>query len=387
MQRNISEDIRYIGVDDTALDLFENQYTVPQGISYNSYVILDETVAVLDTVDKRCCEEWERNLLEALKGRKVDFLVIHHLEPDHAGSIARLVELFPDVVLVGNAGTFAMLPAFFELAAQEHSLVVKEGDKLALGRHYLTFYMAPMVHWPEVMVSYETSEKLLFSADAFGRFGALGLTKNMGWVSEARRYYFNIAGKYAAAVRKLLQKMITLDIQGICPLHGPVLREGLEKYIHLYDIWSSLQPENKGVVIVYGSMHGNTAQAAAWLAERLSEKQCRVRLYDLARADFSKVIEEVFRYDKVVFAAASYDGGVFSAMEDFLHHLKSKGFQNRKAALIENGAWRPTAAKTMYHILSTMKNIEFLEPVITIHAVLKERDLEVLDQLADVLVQ
>lgn len=387
MQVQISEKIRYIGVDDTTIDLFENQYPVPEGISYNSYVILDEVVAVLDTVDKRKQQEWEENLLEVLAGRTVDFLILHHLEPDHAGSVARLVELFPEVVLVGNAKTFAMLPQYFTQLPERHALTVKEGDKLVLGAHTLHFYMAPMVHWPEVMVSYESKEKVLFSADAFGKFGALCKTQEVGWACEARRYYFNIVGKYGASVQTLLQKAAALDIQCICPLHGPILKEGLKNYVNLYNIWSSYQPESQGVVIVYATFYGNTKEAAEKLEEKLQERGVRTRLYDLSREDMSAVLTGAFRYDRLVLAAASYDGGVCPCMADFLHHLQSKAFQNRKVALIENGSWAPCAAKAMESILQTMKNIEILEPVVTIHGVLKEMDMRGLDQLAEKLVE
>ncbi|MBQ7774921.1 MAG: FprA family A-type flavoprotein [Lachnospiraceae bacterium] len=387
MQIQIAENIKYIGVDDTTIDLFENQYSVPEGISYNSYVILDQMVAVMDTVDKRGQKEWEEKLLETLNGRKVDFLVLHHLEPDHAGSVARLVELFPEVVLVGNAKTFAMLPQYFDLPLEEHSLIVKEGDKLSLGEHSLTFFMAPMVHWPEVMVSYESKEKVLFSADGFGKFGALSLTENVGWACEARRYYFNIVGKYGAAVQTLLKKLEGLDVQCICPLHGPMIREGLDNYVNLYKIWSSYQPESQGVVIVYATIHGNTEVVAKALAERLTQKGARIRIHNLAKEDMSEVIEDAFRYDRMVLAAASYDGGVFPCMQDFLHHLQSKAYQNRKVALIENGSWAPCAAKCMRGILETMKDIQILEPVITIRSTMKSSDEHMLDQLASVLTE
>ncbi len=382
MQVQITENIKYIGVDDTAIDLFENQYPVPEGISYNSYIILDEMVAVMDTVDKRGEKEWEEKLLNALAGRKVDFLILHHLEPDHAGSVARLVELFPEVVLVGNAKTFAMLPQYFELPLEGHSLTVKEGDKLVLGEHTLHFYMAPMVHWPEVMVSYESKERVLFSADGFGKFGALSLTEGVGWACEARRYYFNIVGRYGAAVQTLLKKLATLDIVCICPLHGPVIREGLKNYVNLYNIWSSYRPESQGVVIAYATLHGNTGKAAWKLAELLQERGVRIRIHDLARDDMSQVVTDAFRYDRLVLAAASYDGGVCPAMLEFLHHLQSKAYQNREVALIENGSWAPCAAKTMSSILQTLKNIEVLDPILTIHSTLKEADLEVLERMA-----
>ncbi|MBR4084811.1 MAG: FprA family A-type flavoprotein [Lachnospiraceae bacterium] len=386
MQVEITEKIKYIGVDDTTIDLFESQYVVPEGISYNSYVILDDVVAVMDTVDKRGQKEWEENLLVVLNGRKVDYLVIQHLEPDHAGSIARMLELFPEVVLVGNAKTFAMLPQFFELPPNVGTLTVKEGDSLNLGEHTLSFFMAPMVHWPEVMVTYESKEKVLFSADGFGKFGALSLTESDGWVCEARRYYFNIVGKYGAPVQTLLKKAAGLDIQCICPLHGPVLKEDLGYYINLYDTWSSYRAENEGIVIAYASIHGNTARVAKKLGEMLEEKDVKVCLHDLARADMAEVIEDAFRYDRLVLAAASYDGGVFPCMQDFLHHLQSKAFQKRKVALIENGSWGPTAARAMRSILETMKEVEIVDPVVTIKSTMKESDVPALEQLAEVLV-
>ncbi|MBQ6695182.1 MAG: FprA family A-type flavoprotein [Lachnospiraceae bacterium] len=387
MQTIISENIQYIGVDDTTLDLFENQYPVPEGVSYNSYVILDEMVALLDTVDKRGQKEWEEKLLQTLNGRKVDFLIIHHMEPDHAGSIARIVELFPEVVLVGSVKTFAMLPQYFQLPLEVHTLTVKEGDKLALGEHTLTFFMAPMVHWPEVMVSYEKREKVLFSADAFGKFGALSLTEQVGWACEARRYYFNIVGKYGAAVQTLLKKLEGLELQWICPLHGPMIKEGLQNYVNLYKIWSSYAPESTGVVIVYATMHGNTGEVARTLAVKLQEQGVRIRLHDLTREDMSQILTDAFRYDRLVLAAASYDGGVCLSMLDFLHHLQSKAYQNRRVALMENGSWSPCAAKTMRTILETMKDIEILEPTVTIHSTLKESDLQTLDQLVEVLLE
>ena len=386
MKVAVTENIKYIGVDDVTLDLFESQYVIPEGVSYNSYLILDEKIAVMDTVDKRGMEEWEARLLEELDGRKVDYLVIHHLEPDHAGSIARLVELFPEVTLVGNAKTFAMLPQFFELAPEVKKLEVKEGDSLSLGTHTLSFYMAPMVHWPEVMVSYESSEKVLFSADGFGKFGALEKTEGEDWACEARRYYFNIVGKYGAPVQGLLKKAAGLDIACICPLHGPVLKENLGYYIGLYDTWSSYKPESEGVLIAYASIHGNTAKAAEMLGEMLRERGVqKVVVSDLAREDMAEVIEDAFRYDRMVVAAASYDGGVFPCMQDFLHHLQSKAYQNRKVAIVENGSWGPTAARTMKAILETMKNLELVEPQVTIRSTVKEADIENLKALADAL--
>ena len=354
MSVKFSDSVKYIGVDDTTIDLFESQYVVPEGVSYNSYVILDDKVALMDTVDKRGMEQWEKNLTAALDGRAVDYLIIQHLEPDHAGSIARLVELYPEVTLVGNAKTFQMLPQFFDLPLEGHTLTVKEGDTLSLGSHTLTFVMAPMVHWPEVMITYESSEKILFSADGFGKFGALSLTENEDWACEARRYYFNIVGKYGIPVQTLLKKAAGLDIATICPLHGPILTENLGYYLDLYNTWSSYEPESKGILIAYASIHGNTGKAAEKLAEI-----------------------------RMIVAAASYDGGVFPCMQDFLHHLQSKAYQNRKVGILENGSWGPTAARTMKAILEPMKNITIVDPVVTIKSTLKESDIPNLEALAD----
>ena len=356
MSVTISEAVKYIGVDDKTIDLFESQYVVPQGVSYNSYLIFDEKVALMDTVDARGMEQWEKNLLAALDGRKVDYLIVSHLEPDHAGSIGRLVELFPEVTLVGNAKTFQMLPQFFdELPVDEnHKITVAEGESLSLGTHTLNFYMAPMVHWPEVMVTYESSEKILFSADGFGKFGALDYEDPEGWACEARRYYFNIVGKYGAPVQALLKKAAGLDIQTICPLHGPVLKENLGYYIGLYDTWSSYKPEDKGVLVAYASIHGNTAKAAQKFAEMLRAKGVeKVSVMDLSRDDMAEVVEDAFRYDRMVLAAASYDGGVFPCMQDFLHHLQSKAFQNRTVGLREI---RPEERKELEEMLSSGKS-------------------------------
>ncbi len=381
---NISDKIKYIGVDDTTLDLFESQYAVPDGVSYNSYVILDDKTAIMDTVDKRGMKDWENNLLNALDGRNADYVIIQHMEPDHAGSLARLIELFPEITVVGNAKTFVMINQFFENINIKNFLTVKEGDTLNLGSHTLTFVMAPMVHWPEVMVTYESSEKVLFSADGFGKFGALSLTENADWACEARRYYFNIVGKYGAPVQTLLKKASALDIKTICPLHGPVLSDNLGYYLDLYNTWSSYQPESKGVFIAYASIHGNTAYAAEQFAEMLRNKGVdNVVITDLSRCDIAEAVEDAFRYDRMVLAAASYDAGVFPIMQDFLHHLQAKAFQNRTVGLIENGSWAPTAAKTMRNILETMKNITIVEPVVTIKSVLKATDIPALEQLAD----
>ena len=384
MKVTISDAVKYIGVDDKTIDLFESQYVVPEGVSYNSYLILDEKVALMDTVDVRGMQEWEKNLTEALGGRRVDYLVIQHLEPDHAGSIGRLLELYPDVTLVGNAKTFAMLPQFFDIDPDVKKLTVAEGDTLSLGSHTLTFVMAPMVHWPEVMVSYESTEKILFSADGFGKFGALDAEDEEGWACEARRYYFNIVGKYGAPVQALLKKAANLDIQMICPLHGPILKEDLGYYIGLYDTWSSYKPENKGVLVAYASIHGNTAKVAEKFAEMLRERGVeKVVVSDLAREDMAEVIEDAFRYDRMVVAGASYDGGVFPCMQDFLHHLQSKAYQNRTVGIIENGSWGPTAGRTMKAILETMKNVTIVDPMVTIKSTMKDADIPALEALAD----
>ena len=388
MQVNLIEKIKYIGVDDTDLDLFESQYLVPEGVSYNSYVILDEKVAVLDTVDKRKEKEWETRLLEELQGRKVDYLVVHHVEPDHAGSVARMMELFPEMLLVGNKKTFLYLSQFIENSFEGRTLVVKENDILSLGEHRLTFYMATMVHWPEVMMSYEAKEKILFSADGFGKFGALELTKDSDWACEARRYYFNIVGKYGVAVQAVLKKLSALEIEKICPLHGPILTENLHEYVRLYDMWSRYEPESKGVLVVYASVHGNTAFAAERFAEMLREHgEEKVVVTDLARADISEAIEDAFRYDRMVVAAASYDAGVFPRMRDFLLLLQSKNYQNRKVGMIENGTWSPSAGRIMQEIFADMKNIEIIEPMVTIRSTVKENDIAALNMLAKRMVE
>ncbi|KAI4451831.1 Anaerobic nitric oxide reductase flavorubredoxin [Eubacterium plexicaudatum ASF492] len=387
MQVTISDAIKYIGVDDRDIDLFESQYVVPDGVTYNSYLILDEKTALMDTVDTRGMEEWEQKLKDALNGRNLDFLVISHLEPDHAGSIGRLLELYPDVVIVGNAKTFNMLPQFFDVALDDRSIEVREGDTLSLGTHTLHFYMAPMVHWPEVMVTYESSEKILFSADGFGKFGAMDAEDDEGWACEARRYYFNIVGRYGTSVQALLKKAAGLDIAMICPLHGPILKEDLGYYIGLYDTWSSYKPENSGVLIAYASIHGNTAKAAKKLGEMLREKGVeKVVVSDLAREDTAEVIEDAFRYDRMILAAASYDGGVFPCMQDFLHHLQSKAYQKRTVGILENGSWGPTAGRTMKAILESMKNVSIVEPLVTIKSTLKEENMADLEALADAIV-
>lgn len=377
----ITNDILYIGVNDRDIDLFEGQYPVPDGIAYNSYVIMDEKIAVMDTVDKRKQEDYLTNLEHALDGRSPDYLVVSHVEPDHASSVKAFLDKYPSARLVGNVKTFQMLSQYFELNL-DSALTVKEGDTLCLGRHELHFLMTPMVHWPEVMFVYESADKVLFSADAFGKFGALDAEQD--WDCEARRYYFNIVGKFGMPVQTVLKKAAALDIQIICPLHGPVLKENLSHYLEKYNIWSSYEPESEGVFIAYASLHGNTAQAAKKLALILEEKGCpRVTVTDLARDDMSEALEDAFRYGKIVFAASSYNGSVMPFMEDFLHHLKGKNFQKRTVALIENGSWAPSAKKTMTDILSQMNNITILDGSVTIRGALKEETIKELEALSD----
>lgn len=379
---DISKSIKYIGADDKDLDLFEGQYIIPNGIAYNSYVIVDDKIAVMDTIDERKTDEWLKNLEEALEGRTPDYLVISHLEPDHAANIKRFTEKYPSATLVGNAKTFAMLPQFFEIDGAVEKLTVKEGDTLSLGEHTLTFIMAPMVHWPEVMVTYESSEKVLFSADGFGKFGALDTDED--WACEARRYYFNIVGKYGGPVQTLLKKAAGLEIKTICPLHGPILSENLEYYINLYNTWSSYAPEAEGVFIACASVYGNTMNAALKLKEILIEKGCpKVAFADITRDDFAEAVEDAFKYGKVVFAASSYDGGVFPPMENLLSHLKSKAYQNRKVGIVENGSWAPSAARTMKAMLEGMKNITVCENTVTIKSAFKDSDIPALEALAD----
>jgi flavorubredoxin len=376
----ISDAVRYVGVEDTTLDLFESQYPVPNGVTYNSYVILDEKVAVMDTVDARATEQWLANVEEALEGRKVDYLVALHMEPDHAANLARFAELHPEAQIVGNAKTFPMISQFFDIDLTGRQVIVKEGDTLSLGAHILKFVTAPMVHWPEVMVAYETTEKILFSADAFGRFGTLDFAGE--WVDEGARYYLNIVGKYGAQVQALLKKAATLDIQTICPLHGPVLKENLGYYLDLYQTWSTYQSEKHGVLVAYASIHGNTAAAAKKFGEILAEQGEEVEVIDLSRTDVSDAVRKAFYYDRIVLACATYDGGLFPSMEEFLHHLKSKNFQNRKFALMENGSWAPMAAKLMRGVVETMKNAEIVEPVVSIKSAMKPQTVEVMKELA-----
>ena len=379
----VSDAIRYVGVNDTTIDLFESQYLVPNGVSYNSYVILDEKIAVMDTVDKRGTAQWIENLERVLADRRPDYLVIQHLEPDHAGSIGLLAEKYPEMVLVGNAKTFSMLPKFFPGDYAARSLTVKEGDTLSLGAHTLTFVMAPMVHWPEVMVSYESSEKILFSADGFGTFGAL--SANRPWIEGAARYYFNIVGKYGASVQALLKKAAGLDIQTICPLHGPVLREDLGYYVGKYDQWSRYEPEEPGAVLVaYASIHGNTAQAARKMAEILEKKGCaKVITMDLCREDQAAAVEHAFRCGRLALLSPTYDGGLFPAMDHFMAHLRDKTWRSRRVAVIENGSWAPAAAKVMRGYLEAMKDVSICETVHTIQGAVKDVDVAAMEKIAD----
>jgi flavorubredoxin len=382
MNINISDAIKYIGVDDKDIDLFESQYIVPNGISYNSYVILDEKICVLDTVDKRKTDEWVANLENVLDGKTPDYLIINHLEPDHASNIQLIADKYPDMKLVGNAKTFNMLPQFFDIDLTDRTVTVKEGDSLNLGEHTLSFYMAPMVHWPEVMVTYESKEKVLFSADGFGKFGALDTDED--WACEARRYYFNICGKYGVQVQALLKKAAKLDIEKICPLHGPVLTENLGYYINLYDIWSKYEPEVDGIFIAYCSIHGNTEKAALKLYDILKEKtDKKIAISDLSRSDMAENVEDAFKYSTLVVAAPSYDGGVFPVMNDFLHHLKIKGYKNRKVAMIENGSWAPCAIKSMQPYFDEMKGIEISDAKVTIRSTMTAENEVQLAALAD----
>ncbi|HBA97619.1 MAG TPA: flavodoxin [Lachnospiraceae bacterium] len=387
MNVTISDAVKYIGVDDTTIDLFESQYVVPEGVSYNSYVIMDEKITVMDTVDARATDKWIENLKNVLGGKSPAYLVISHLEPDHAANIQKIAEMYPDMKLVSNTKTFQMLPQFFEFDFSGRTVTVKEGEELSIGTHTLQFFMAPMVHWPEVMVTYEQSEKILFSADGFGKFGALD-AEDDDWACEARRYYFNIVGKYGAQVQALLKKASGLDIATICPLHGPVLKENLGYYIGKYDVWSSYEPEDSGVLVAYASIHGNTAKAAKECAEILKNKGVeKLEIFDLSRDDMAEAIEAAFRYDRMVLASATYDGGLFPVMEDFLAHLKSKNFQKRKVALIENGSWAPMAAKKMEELLGSMKNIEICEKKVSVRSVMKEADKAAIAELADAMLQ
>ena len=378
--------VKYIGVNDKTIDLFESQYKVPNGISYNSYLIRDEKNVVMDTVDSRMTKDWLNNLEKALEGEKVDYLVVSHMEPDHASNIELLSNKYPEMKIVGNNKTFMYIKQFFNISnLEERQVMVKEGDILNIGKHTLQFFMAPMVHWPEVMVTYEQSEKILFSADGFGKFGALDVDEE--WVDEARRYYFNIVGKYGAQVQALLKKASNLDIKMICPLHGPILKENLEYYINKYDIWSSYKPEDEGVFIAYASIYGNTKAAAIQMAKLLEEKGVKqVVLADLTREDMAEAISNAFRFAKIVLASSSYNSGIFPPMERFLHHLEGKNYQNRKIGIIENGTWAPSAGKCIKSILDNMKDITICEPMVTIKSRMNEETQTKMEELAKELI-
>lgn len=379
----ISDSIKYIGADDTTLDLFESQYKVPNGMAYNSYIILDEKVAVMDTIDERKSEEWFSNLNAALNGRYVDYIVISHLEPDHAANIKALADKYPDAKLVLSAKAKAMLPQFFNIDnLDERCQVVAENDELSLGKHKLVFIMAPMVHWPEVMLEYETTEKVLFSADAFGKFGALCTDED--WTCEARRYYFNIVGKYGAPVQTLLKKAAGLDIKTICPLHGPVLKDNLNYYIEKYLTWSSYEPEDDGILVACASIHGNTKAAALKMVDILKENGYeKVAFTDLTRDDMAEAVEDAFRYGRLIVAAASYDGGVFPPMEDFVNRLSHKAYQKRKVGIIENGSWAPTAARWLKTAFEGMKNITICPDIVTIKSTMNDNNIADMEKMAE----
>lgn len=383
----ITKNIRYIGVDDTTLDLFEGQYIIPNGISYNSYLILDEKVAIMDTVDARKAKEWWENLEAALEGRTPDYLVVQHMEPDHASLVAEVMERFPNLQVVATQRALQMMPLFFEGADfSNRSIAVGEGDTLSLGAHTLRFFLAPMVHWPEVMVSLEETEGILFAADAFGKFGALCHEED--WACEARRYYFNICGKYGVQVQALLKKLTGASITTICPLHGPILTENLGYYIGLYDTWSKYEPETEGVFIAYASIHGGTAKAAHKLAEILREKGApKVSIADLSRDDMAEAVEDAFRMSKLIVCASSYDAGLFPPMHEFLHKLIIKNYQNRRVGILENGSWAPTAGKVMRNMLLEMKNLDIVSPMVTIRARMKAEDLPAMEELANAILK
>ena len=378
----VTNDIRYIGVNDRKIDLFEGQYAVPEGMSYNSYVILDEKIAVLDTVDGDFKEEWLANLEKAVDGRKPDYLVVHHMEPDHSANIVSFAEKYPEAVIVSSAKAFNMMKNFFGTDFSDRRIVVKEGDILELGEHKLEFTEAPMVHWPEVIVSYDSKDKVLFSADAFGKFGALDSDED-DWACEARRYYFGIVGKYGVQVKKLLEKVSKFDVQTICPLHGPVLKENLGYYFGLYITWSSYDVESEGVVVAYASAHGHTKKAAELLAEKLTENGCpKVSLIDLARDDMAECVEDAFRYGKIVLCSITYNGDIFPFMKDFINHLTERSFQNRTVAFMENGSWAPQAAKIMAKMLENCKNITYAQNNVKITSALSESSIAQIEALA-----
>ena len=379
----ITDSIKYVGVNDHQIDLFEGQYVVPLGMAYNSYVIMDEKIAVMDTVDVKFTDEWLGNLKEVLDGRKPDYLIVQHMEPDHSANIMNFLAVYPDTTVVGNAKTFTFMGQFFDLDPAMKKLVVKNGDKLELGAHVLNFVFAPMVHWPEVMVTYDSTDKVLFSADGFGKFGANDVEDPEGWACEARRYYFGIVGKYGMQTQNLLKKASGLDIQIICPLHGPVLTENLGYYIDLYDKWSAYTPEEKGVLIAYTSVYGHTKEAVMELAELLKKEGCeKVVVTDLARDDMPEAVEDAFRYDRLVLATTTYNNSIFPFMHTFIEHLTERFYQNRTVGLIENGTWAPVAKKTMHSMLEGCKNIKFLETSVTIKSALKDDSRAALAQMA-----
>ena len=378
---NITNDIRYIGVNDHEVDLFEGQYVVPNGMAYNSYVILDEKIAVMDTVDKNFINQWLENLAAALAGKQPDYLVVQHMEPDHSSGIAAFMKAYPQATVVSSAKAFAMMKNFFGEEFEDRRVVVGEMDTLSLGKHTLTFVTAPMVHWPEVIVTYDSCDKVLFSADGFGKFGALDAEED--WACEARRYYIGIVGKYGAQVQALLKKAATLDIQTICPLHGPVLTENLGYYLNLYDIWSSYGVESEGIVIAYTSVYGHTKAAVELLAEKLEAKGAKVTVNDLARCDMAEAVEDAFRYGKLVLATTTYNADIFPFMREFINHLTERSYKNRTIGLMENGTWAPTAAKVMTKMLEGSKNLTFLEPVVTIRSALNDESRAAIDALAE----
>ena len=384
---SITKDILYVGVNDHQIDLFEGQYAVPNGMAYNSYVILDEKIAVMDAVDQHFGDEWLRNVEQALDGRTPDYLAVHHMEPDHSANVARFLEVYPGAQVVSSSRAFPMLKAFFGKEYEDRRIIVKEGDTLPLGRHTLHFLMAPMVHWPEVMMSYDETDKVLFSADAFGKFGALD-AEDDEWACEARRYYFGIVGKYGAQVQQVLKKAAALDIEIICALHGPVLHAPLDEYFRLYDIWSRWDVETEGVMIAYTSVYGHTEKAVKLLAEKLTALGCeKVVLNDLARCDMHEAVEDAFRYGKIVLATTTYNGDIFPFMRSFLHHLTERGFQNRKVGFIENGSWAPMAARMMKGMLENSKNLTFAENTVRIVSALSDESRAQLDALAEEMMQ
>lgn len=378
----ITNDIRYIGVNDHDLDLFEGQYIVPEGMAYNSYVIIDEKIAVMDTVSADFGEEWLANLENVIAGRKPDYLIIHHMEPDHSANIDKFVNAYPEAAVVGNAKTFEMIDQFFGSGLCKNKLAVKNGDTLSLGRHELTFLFAPMVHWPEVMMSYDGADKALFSADAFGKFGALDC-QDKEWDCEARRYYMGIVGKYGMQVQTVLKKAAALDIKMICPLHGPVLTGNLSHYMSLYDIWSSYGVESDGVCIAYTSVYGNTKRAAELLARKLEERGCKAAISDLARCDMAEAVEDAFRYGKLVLATTTYNADIFPFMKQFIDHLTERNYQNRTLGFIENGTWAPAAAKIMKAMFEKSRNISYIDTTVTLRSAMTEENAEAIDRMAE----